>query len=131
MSNHSQTEPTPNMPEAEWLQHATTALDYQAEHLDLKTQLALQRAREKALNHSSDNNPVNLGGVLALRRSRTPLLLGSALILAFALTLISLTPKASKPDGEPLFADLAVLSADAAPEELVDVEFYQWLELNE
>lgn len=98
------------------------ALNAEADSLDYRTQIALQRARTEALQEARQSRPARTFG-LALA---TTALSG---FLAFTLWWPHANNVNDAPsDSASLFADLEILASDAPVELYAEMEFYLWLE---
>jgi len=111
-----------NQGDKDFIEDIVRALD-QEHQLDYTTQLKLKQAREKALDHyASSSRTTALSDVLVMPVKRWwPMLLIPLLAMFW---LLSQTPSSSEEVG--LYEDIELLTTEAEPELLNELEFYQW-----
>jgi len=114
------------------MKQADELLKRQTDHLDMKTTMALKRARMKALDASPEPRIISMGETLALEHRG----LKNGILTLLVLTLLIFTyfntnMKPSSSEQTPLFADMELLSSNESLDFYNDLEFYQWLDSNE
>ncbi len=103
-------------------------LEQQSKQLDLKTQLALERARKIALDSANISPHSTIyGNVLILFHQHFIKLMASGLILAVLIWFSMSTQQKSTEITTP-FTDLELLAGDESLEFYEQLSFYEWLE---
>ncbi len=109
--------------------------DETIDHLDMKTNLALERARQSALDASPKSAVFASGDTLIVENTW----LKTGLGLTFALLFVAISiffinnnnSDITNDFSEPMYSDIEILGASEPLEFYNDLEFYQWLELDE
>jgi len=108
-------------------------LQEKSEHLDLKTMMGLEKSRQQALKISPatpPSNRINADGSIALSKYLPGSLIAVSLLLALSFYTLGNDPvTVESPLG--LFSDVELLGAQEPLEFYQDIEFYEWLELDE
>ncbi len=120
--------------EEQLLFQAKSLLENNTEHLDMQTTMSLERARTAALDTTPKSHVVAMGDSLILESGwqKKGLILAAGLLLIVATMLVLNNRNASKVIlAEPMYSDIEILGASESLDFYNDLEFYQWLELDD